>query len=156
MKSLIDMYLNGQIKNSKEAVQSTLSTSLNTLTSQIKKPPHRKTSPVNWFPRKKGDSYLERKIKMLQVSYIYIIFFLSCLSCIVLHFYIWKLYFCNQWQEISGMNSTLDETLGDSNPHYCRVLREKMAAKEAAYRVLEARKAALVEASWCRILKAAR
>lgn len=54
------------------------------------------------------------------------------------------------------MNLTLDETLEDSNPHYCRVLREKMAAREAAHRAIEARKAALVEASWCRILQAAR
>ncbi|XP_059313928.1 uncharacterized protein LOC132064820 isoform X2 [Lycium ferocissimum] len=97
---------------------------LNKSGSQIKKPPHRKTSPINWFPRKKVDSYLKRKIKMLQ--------------------------------EVDGMNSTLDETLGDANPHYCRVLREKIAVREAAQRAVEARKAALVEASWCRILQAAR
>lgn len=54
------------------------------------------------------------------------------------------------------MTSTLDETLGDSNPHYSRVLREKIAAREAALTAMEARKAALVEASWCRILKASR
>lgn len=54
------------------------------------------------------------------------------------------------------MNLTLDETLGDANPHYCRVLREKMAAREAANKAMETRKAALVEASWCRILQAAR
>ena len=60
------------------------------------------------------------------------------------------------FQEVDGMNLTLDETLGDSNPHYCRVLREKMAAREAAHKAMEARKAALVEASWCRILQAAR
>ncbi|XP_062089688.1 uncharacterized protein LOC133796218 isoform X2 [Humulus lupulus] len=59
-------------------------------------------------------------------------------------------------KEVSGMNLTLDETLGDSNPHYSKVLKEKMAAKEAANKAIEARKAALVEASWCRILKAAR
>lgn len=53
------------------------------------------------------------------------------------------------------MNSSLDETLGDSNPHYSRVLREKIAAKEAAQKAMEARKAAMVEASWCRILNAA-
>ncbi|KAJ4716173.1 Myosin-2 heavy chain-like protein [Melia azedarach] len=97
---------------------------LNKCTSQIKKPPHRKSSPLNWFPRKKVDSYLKRKIKMLQ--------------------------------EVDGMNLTLDETLGDTNPHYSRVLREKIAAREAAQRAMEARKAALVEASWCRILRAAR
>ncbi|KAF9675822.1 hypothetical protein SADUNF_Sadunf09G0073300 [Salix dunnii] len=97
---------------------------LSKLTSQIKKPTHRKNSPINWFPRKKGDSYLQRKIKMLQ--------------------------------ELDGMNMTLDEALGDSNPHYCRVLREKIEAREAANKAVEARKAALVEASWCRILKAAR
>ncbi|KAJ6424409.1 hypothetical protein OIU84_025238 [Salix udensis] len=89
-----------------------------------KKPSHRKNSPINWFPRKKGDSYLQRKIKMLQ--------------------------------ELDGMSMTLDEALGDSNPHYSRVLREKIAAREAANKAVEARKAALVEASWCRILKAAR
>lgn len=54
------------------------------------------------------------------------------------------------------MRSTLDETLGDSNPHYSRVLREKMAIREAAVKAMEARKAAMVEASWCRILQAAR
>lgn len=54
------------------------------------------------------------------------------------------------------MNLTLDETLGDSNPHYSKVLREKMAAREAAQKAMQARKAALVEASWCRILQAAR
>ncbi|MED6217755.1 hypothetical protein PIB30_020553 [Stylosanthes scabra] len=98
----------------------------NKITPQIKirKPPHRKTSPVNWFPRKKVDSYLNRKIKMLQ--------------------------------ELDGMNLTLDQTLGNSNPHYSRVLREKMAARELANKAIEARRAALVEASWCRILRAAR
>lgn len=54
------------------------------------------------------------------------------------------------------MNLTLDETLDDSKPHYCRVEREKIAAREAACKVMEARKAAMVEASWCRILQAAR
>ena len=54
------------------------------------------------------------------------------------------------------MNNSLDETLGHANPHYCRVEREKRAAREAAYKVMEARKAAMVEASWCRILQAAR
>ncbi|KAK4340174.1 hypothetical protein RND71_041636 [Anisodus tanguticus] len=113
----------GKTKAMKEGGQSNL-VPLNKSGSQIKKPPHRKTSPINWFPRKKVDSYLKRKIKMLQ--------------------------------EVDGMNSTLDETLGDANPHYCRVLREKIAVREAAQRAVEARKAALVEASWCRILQAAR
>ena len=54
------------------------------------------------------------------------------------------------------MNLTLDQTLGSSNPHYSRVLREKMAAREAANKAMEARRAALVEASWCHILRAAR
>ncbi|KAI4298540.1 hypothetical protein L6164_032087 [Bauhinia variegata] len=110
-------------KQSTEAGQST-SNALNKFSSQIKKPPHRKTSPINWFPRKKVDSYLKRKIKMLQ--------------------------------EVEGMNLTLDQTLGNANPHYSRVLREKMAAREAANKAMEARRAALVEASWCRILRAAR
>ncbi|KAK2974499.1 hypothetical protein RJ640_018664 [Escallonia rubra] len=110
-------------RTAKEASQSSTNL-LSKFTSQIKKPPHRKTSPLNWFPRKKVDSYLKRKIKLLQ--------------------------------EVGGMNSTLDETLGDSNPHYSRVLREKIAVREAAHKALEARKAALVEASWCRILRAAR
>ncbi|XVE49297.1 hypothetical protein DITRI_Ditri01bG0071700 [Diplodiscus trichospermus] len=113
----------GKNKSPKSTSPSALN-ALNKFTSQIKKPPHRKSSPLNWFPRKKIDSYLKRKIKMLQ--------------------------------EVDGMNLTLDETLGDSNPHYCRVLREKMAAREAANKALEARKAALIEASWCRILQAAR
>ncbi|KNA04984.1 hypothetical protein SOVF_194590 isoform B [Spinacia oleracea] len=97
---------------------------INRVSSQIKKPLHRKTSPLNWFPRIKGDSYMKRKIKLLQ--------------------------------EAGGMNTTLDETLGHSNPHYCRVEREKRAAREAACKVMEARKAAMIEASWCRILQAAR
>ncbi|KFK35971.1 hypothetical protein AALP_AA4G061700 [Arabis alpina] len=83
-----------------------------------------KTSPLGWFPRRKGDSYLNRKIKKLQ--------------------------------EVGGMNQTLDETLGDSNPHYCKIVREQMAVREAAGKAMELRKAALVEASWCRILRAAR
>ncbi|XP_065869734.1 uncharacterized protein [Euphorbia lathyris] len=113
----------GKSKSPKGSGQSTLN-ALNKFTSQIKKPPRRKNSPINWFPRKKVDSYLNRKIKMLQ--------------------------------EVDGMKLTLDETLGDSNPHYSRVLREKMAAREAAQTAMEARKAALVEASWCKILRAAR
>ncbi|XP_031127968.1 uncharacterized protein LOC116030024 isoform X2 [Ipomoea triloba] len=107
----------------KDGLRSSL-VSLNKNASQIRKPPHRKTSPLSWFPRQKVDSYLKRKIKLLQ--------------------------------EVDGMNSTLDETLGDSNPHYSRVLREKIAVREAAQKAMEARKAAMVEASWCRILKAAR
>ncbi|KAG5625247.1 hypothetical protein H5410_010465 [Solanum commersonii] len=113
----------GKTKATKESGQSSL-VSLNKSGSQIRKPPHHKTSPLNWFPRKKVDSYLKRKIKMLQ--------------------------------EVDGMNSTLDETLGDANPHYCRVLREKIAVREVAQRAVEARKAALVEASWCRILQTSR
>ncbi|KAI5661180.1 hypothetical protein M9H77_20503 [Catharanthus roseus] len=112
----------GKNKGMKEARDSCLS-SLNKCTSQIRKPPHRKTSPLNWFPRIKVDSYLKRKIRLLQ--------------------------------EVDGMNSTLDETLGDSNPHYSKVLKEKMAVREAATKAMEARKAAMVEASWCKILHAA-
>ncbi|KAG4947139.1 hypothetical protein JHK87_043146 [Glycine soja] len=44
--------------------------------------------------------------------------------------------------EVDGMNLTLDQTLGSSNPHYSRVLREKMAAREAAHKGMEARRAA--------------
>ncbi|KAI3445905.1 hypothetical protein Pfo_002570 [Paulownia fortunei] len=113
----------GKNNKAKDAVRSSLS-ALNKLTSQISKPPHRKTSPLNWFPRKKVEPYLKRKIKMLQ--------------------------------EVDGMHSTLDETLGDSNLHYSRVLREKIAIREAAEKAMEARKAAMVQASWCRILQAAR
>lgn len=54
------------------------------------------------------------------------------------------------------MSSTLDETLGDTKTHFSKVLKEKIAVREAALKAIEARKAALVEASWCRILKAAR
>lgn len=54
------------------------------------------------------------------------------------------------------MHLTLDETLENSNPHYSKVLREKIAIREAAEKAMEARKAAMVEASWCRILQAAR
>lgn len=48
---------------------------LNKCTSQIRKPSRRKTSPLNWFPRKKGDSYLARKIKLLQVLPCMVIFY---------------------------------------------------------------------------------
>ncbi|CAI8604840.1 unnamed protein product [Vicia faba] len=113
----------GKNKLMKELGQSS-SSALKKLSSQIRKPPRRKTSPVNWFPRKRVDSFLERKIKMLQ--------------------------------GVDGMSLTLDQTLGSSNPHYSRVLREKMAAREAANKAMEARRDALVEASWCRILRAAR
>ncbi|XP_050886797.1 uncharacterized protein LOC127092056 isoform X2 [Lathyrus oleraceus] len=112
-----------QNKLMKELGQSS-SSALKKLSSQIRKPSRRKTSPVNWFPRKKVDSFLERKIKMLQ--------------------------------GVDGLSLTLDQTLGSSNPHYSRVLREKMAAREAANKAMEARRDALVEASWCRILRAAR
>ncbi|KAL5706881.1 hypothetical protein ACHQM5_024990 [Ranunculus cassubicifolius] len=104
--------------------KSSKGTAVNRSYSQMKKPHRKSLSPLNWFPRKKVDSYLKRKIRLLQ--------------------------------EVEGMTSTLDETLGDSNPHYSRVLREKIAAREAACTAMEARKAALVEASWCRILKASR
>lgn len=57
-------------------------------------------------------------------------------------------------QEVDGMHSTLDETLGDSNLHYSKVLKEKMAIREAAEKAMITRKAAMVEASWCRILQA--
>ncbi|KAF3333868.1 hypothetical protein FCM35_KLT01559 [Carex littledalei] len=92
--------------------------------SQIKKRTRRNGSPVYWFPPKKNESYLKRKIKHLQ--------------------------------EAGGMNLSLDETLENSNLHYTRLTREKIAAQEAARNAMEARKLAMVEASWCRILKAAR
>ncbi|CAN6304350.1 unnamed protein product [Urochloa humidicola] len=59
-------------------------------------------------------------------------------------------------QETDGMTASLHETLGNANPHYTRMAREKIAAREAARKATEARKAAMVEASWCRILQAAR
>lgn len=92
--------------------------------SRIVKTPYRKRSPLNWFPRKKTESYLERKIKMLQ--------------------------------EAEGMMASLDETLVCSNIHLPRVEREKRAVQAAAKEAMETRKAKLVEASWCRILEAAR
>jgi hypothetical protein len=58
-------------------------------------------------------------------------------------------------QETDGMTASLHETLGNSNPHYTRMAREKIAASQAARKATEARKAAMVEASWCRILQAA-
>lgn len=60
-----------------------------------------------------------------------------------------------QQQKEGGKIATLDEMLGASNLHLSRVEREKRAASAAAKDATEARKAALVEASWCRILKAA-
>ncbi|KAK6916356.1 hypothetical protein RJ641_019217 [Dillenia turbinata] len=122
-ESVIASFKFSKNKSPREAGQST-SSPLNKFTSQIKKPPHRKASPLNWYPRKKVESYLKRKIRLLQ--------------------------------EVGGMNSTLDETLNDANPHYCRVEREKIAARQAARKAMEARKAAMVEASWCKILRAAR
>ncbi|KAM7479120.1 hypothetical protein LguiA_027333 [Lonicera macranthoides] len=122
-RDLVSQHYFEMNKAAKETSQSSANI-LNKFTSQIKKPSHRKSSPLNWFPRRKVDSYLKRKIKLLQ--------------------------------EVGGMNSTLDETLGDSNPHYSRVLREKIAVRVAAHKAMEARKAAMVEASWCRILRAAR
>ncbi|CAA6662972.1 unnamed protein product [Spirodela intermedia] len=104
---------------------SPLLSSVNKSTSHIRKPPHRRSSsPLNWFPRKKTDSFLKRKIQLLQ--------------------------------EMEGMNSSLDDTLGSANPHYTRIAREKIAAQEAAKKAMKARKAAMIEASWCRILHASR
>lgn len=57
-------------------------------------------------------------------------------------------------QKEGGKIASLDETLGASNIHLSRIEREKQAAQAAAVAATEARKAALVEASWCRILKA--
>ncbi|URE33855.1 hypothetical protein MUK42_06583 [Musa troglodytarum] len=51
-------------------------------------------------------------------------------------------------KEIEGMNLSLDETLGNANPHYTRIAREKIAAQEAAQKAMETRKSAMVEASW--------
>eukprot|EP00250_Pteridium_aquilinum_P008574 c18044_g1_i2 orf=124-2769(-) len=85
--------------------------------------PGRKKSPIRWFPRKKTESYLERKIRMLQ--------------------------------EREGNIVSLDETLGAANPHLSRIEREKLAAQAAAAEAKDARKGALIEASWCRILKLA-
>ena len=46
--------------------------------------------------------------------------------------------------------------MGDSNPHLPRIEREKLSAQTAARVAMEARKVAVVEASRCRIFKAAR
>ncbi|CAM6041252.1 unnamed protein product [Sphagnum compactum] len=87
--------------------------------------PFRRVTPMGWFPRgQKKESYLERKIRMLQ-------------------------------QKEGGTVASLDETLGAANLHVSCIEREKRAAAVAAKQATEARKAALVEASWCRILKAA-
>ncbi|RWW76958.1 hypothetical protein BHE74_00014914 [Ensete ventricosum] len=67
-----------------------------------------------------------------------------------------KVLFRNPVAEIEGMNLSLDETLGNANPHYTRIAREKIAAQEAARKAMEARRVAMIEASWCRILGAAR
>ncbi|KAJ0980269.1 hypothetical protein J5N97_008524 [Dioscorea zingiberensis] len=108
---------------SKESGNSLLN-SVNKHTSQIKKPHRKNVSPLYWFPRKKTDSFLKRKLRLLQ--------------------------------EAGGMSSTLEEILDSANPHYSRMMREKIAAREAATKAMEARKAAMVEGSWCRILQAAR
>ncbi|CAA7399395.1 unnamed protein product [Spirodela intermedia] len=122
----IDYLENSSVKTQKIAkVGHPLLSSVNKSTSHIRKPPHRRSSsPLNWFPRKKTDSFLKRKIQLLQ--------------------------------EMEGMNSSLDETLGSANPHYTRIAREKIAAQEAAKKAMKARKAAMIEASWCRILHASR
>ncbi|KAI4997955.1 hypothetical protein ZWY2020_053297 [Hordeum vulgare] len=99
--------------------------SVNKSTSQFKKSVIRRSGPsVDWFPRKKTESYLKRKIKRLQ--------------------------------ETDGMTASLHDTLENSNLHYTRMAREKIAASEAARKAMEARKTAMVEASWCRILQTAR
>ncbi|MCO5553887.1 hypothetical protein L7F22_007413 [Adiantum nelumboides] len=85
--------------------------------------PGRKKSPIRWFPRKKTESYLERKIRMLQ--------------------------------EKEGKVVSLDETLGAAHLHLSRIEREKLATQAAAAEAMNLRKGALVEASWCRILKLA-
>ncbi|KAF0921767.1 hypothetical protein E2562_017029 [Oryza meyeriana var. granulata] len=116
--------LQGKSSGSREFGSSILN-SVNKSTSQFKKSiNHRSGSSIDWFPRKKTESYLKRKIKRLQES--------------------------------DGMTGSLHETLGNANPHYTRMAREKIAAREAARKAMEARKAAMVEASWCRILHAAR
>ena len=51
--------------------------------------------------------------------------------------------------------ASLDETLGAAGVHLSRVGREKLAARTAAAQAMDARKNALIEASWCRILKLA-
>ncbi|GLJ45418.1 hypothetical protein SUGI_0956190 [Cryptomeria japonica] len=91
--------------------------------SRITKTPYRKKSPLNWFPRKKTESFLERKIRMLQ--------------------------------EAEGIKASLDETLVGSNIILPRVEREKRAVQAVAKEAIKTRKAAFVEASWCRILVAA-
>uniref|UniRef100_A0ACD6A2T7 Uncharacterized protein n=1 Tax=Avena sativa TaxID=4498 RepID=A0ACD6A2T7_AVESA len=99
--------------------------SVNKSTSQFKKSMIRRSGSSNeWFPRKKTESFLKRKIKRLQ--------------------------------ETNGMTASLHDTLGNANPHYTRMAREKIAAREAARKAMEARKTAMVEASWCKILQAAR
>ncbi|XP_037429324.1 uncharacterized protein LOC119295098 isoform X2 [Triticum dicoccoides] len=99
--------------------------SVNKSTSQFKKSVIRRSGPsIDWFPRKKTESYLKRKIKRLQ--------------------------------ETDGMTASLHDTLENSNLHYTRMAREKIAASEAARKAMEARKTAMVEASWCRILQTAR
>ncbi|KAH9328994.1 hypothetical protein KI387_001102, partial [Taxus chinensis] len=92
--------------------------------SRTTKTPYRKKSPLNWFPRKKTESLIERKIRKLQ--------------------------------ETEGIQESLDETLFGSNIILPRVEREKRAVQAAAKEAMETRKAALVEASWCRILEVAR
>ncbi|CAM0875925.1 unnamed protein product [Alopecurus aequalis] len=104
---------------------SSLLKSVNKSTSQFKKSVIRRSGSSNdWFPRKKTESYLKRKIKRLQ--------------------------------ETDGMTASLHDTLGNANPHYTRMAREKIAAREAATKAMEGRKAAMIEASWCKILQAAR
>ncbi|KAH7421218.1 hypothetical protein KP509_13G046400 [Ceratopteris richardii] len=58
-------------------------------------------------------------------------------------------------QEKEGKVPSLDETLGAANLHLSRIEREKLAAQTAAAEAMNSRKGALVEASWCRILKLA-
>ncbi|MQL94642.1 hypothetical protein Taro_027308 [Colocasia esculenta] len=119
--------------------------SVNKSASQIRKHPHRRSSsPLNWFPRKKTDSFLKRKIKLLQV------YFPPCTQLLK------KNGDEHYRKEKEGMNTSLDETLGETNPHYTRIAREKFAARAAAKKAMEARRAAMIEASWCRILHAAR
>ncbi|KAL5704760.1 non-specific serine/threonine protein kinase [Ranunculus cassubicifolius] len=48
--------------------KSSKGTAVNRSYSQMKKPHRKSLSPLNWFPRKKVDSYLKRKIRLLQVG----------------------------------------------------------------------------------------
>jgi hypothetical protein len=50
------------------------------------------------------------------------------------------------------MTASLHDTLGNANPHYTMRQGRKLQLEKQPEKAMEARKTAMVEASWCKIL----